>query len=436
MKKEFFLIALGAIMMLTACEKIVIPEDEEASPIPTGELDGSAQLMISTRTGGLENNAVAEGRIYIFNQAGNCVQMLSTDEDNNSAVAHLAAGSYSLYAVGGDDLSRFVLPTQNNATPTSVITRQEGKVMDDLLMKKADVVLEDGESTNLGMVLEHKVLAISDVEIKKVPTNVTKVEVTLTPLYSSIRLNGEYPDTPTESYKIALTKQSDGKTWKALPNQMLFPSQGKPTIKISFTTAEGTQGYSYTASEELPANHHVIIKGTYEAAQGVNITGILTASNWGEDRTIEFDFNDENNTLYTPVANKYCNGYYVLSVDESNRTAVLLAESTVSYTAPDANYDATEAWTSALNTAMTSLAKPTGISNNWRLPTKDEIGLILMNSKLAKLNPTGNTSSLYYQDGNVINRAYANYTNEGYQMKYGTGFYSSVYPWPVINISY
>ena len=54
MKKEFFLIALGAIMMLTACEKIVIPEDEEASPIPTGELDGSAQLMISTRTGGLE----------------------------------------------------------------------------------------------------------------------------------------------------------------------------------------------------------------------------------------------------------------------------------------------------------------------------------------------------------------------------------------------
>ncbi|MBR3619358.1 MAG: hypothetical protein IKN44_06360 [Bacteroidaceae bacterium] len=222
MKKEFFLIALGAIMMLTACEKIVIPEDEEASPIPTGELDGSAQLMISTRTGGGDNNAVAEGRIYIFNQAGSCVQMLSTDEDDNSAVAHLAAGSYSLYAVGGDDLSRFVLPTQNNATTTSVITRQEGKVMDDLLMKKADVVLEDGESTNLNMALEHKVLAISEVEIKKVPTDVTNVEVALMPLYSSIRLDGVYPDTPTESYKIALTKQDDGKTWKALPNQMLF----------------------------------------------------------------------------------------------------------------------------------------------------------------------------------------------------------------------
>ena len=436
MKKEFFLIALGAIMMLTACEKIVIPEDEEASPIPTGELDGSAQLMISTRTGGLENNAVAEGRIYIFNQAGNCVQMLSTDEDNNSAVAHLAAGSYSLYAVGGDDLSRFVLPTQNNATPTSVITRQEGKVMDDLLMKKADVVLEDGESTNLGMVLEHKVLAISEVEIKKVPTNVTKVEVTLTPLYSSIRLNGEYPDTPTESYKIALTKQSDGKTWKALPNQMLFPSQGKPTIKISFTTAEGTQGYSYTASEELPANHHVIIKGTYEAAQGVNITGILTASNWGEDRTIEFDFNDENNTLYTPVANKYCNGYYVLSVDESNRTAVLLAKSTVSYDVPASSTN-NVAGTSALTTAMTSLAKPTGISNNWRLPTEAEIQLLLSNSKLAKLTPSGNTSALYYQNGDNPGWMYAHYNENGsYTFQNGTGFYSSVYLWPVINISY
>ena len=436
MKKEFFLIALGAIMMLTACEKIVIPEDEEASPIPTGELDGSAQLMISTRTGGGDNNAVAEGRIYIFNQAGSCVQMLSTDEDDNSAVAHLAAGSYSLYAVGGDDLSRFVLPTQNNATTTSVITRQEGKVMDDLLMKKADVVLEDGESTNLNMALEHKVLAISEVEIKKVPTDVTNVEVALMPLYSSIRLDGVYPDTPTESYKIALTKQDDGKTWKALPNQMLFPSKGTPTIKISFTTAEGTQGYSYTASEELPANHYVTISGTYLAAQGVNITGILTSSDWGDPITITFDFDDDDNTLYTPVANKYCNGYYVLSVDESNRTAVLLAKSTVSYDVPASSTN-NVAGTSALTTAMTSLAKPTGISNNWRMPTEAEIQLLLSNSKLAKLTPSGNTSALYYQNGDNPGWMYAHYNENGsYTFQNGTGFYSSVYLWPVINISY
>lgn len=434
--KNYLLMLVGiSIMLLTACEKVVLPEDEDISPNSFEEMEGAAELIISTRSGDVDRNVVAQGRIYIFNQAGNCVQMLTTNEEISNATAHLAAGSYSLYAVGGDDLSRFVLPTQNNASPTSVITRQEGKVMDDLLMKKADVVVEDGESTNLGMVLEHKVLSISEIEIQKVPTNVTKVEVAITPLYSSIRLDGTYPDTPTESYKFALTKQSDGKTWKSLPNQMLFPSKGTPTIKISFTTPEGTQGYSYTASEELPANHHFTIKGTYMAAQGVNITGILTAADWDEDRVIEFSFDDGDNTMYTPVVDKYCNGYYVLSVDEDLRTAVLLAKSNVVYEVPAANSSAA-VWQSALTTAMEGLSKPAGVSNNWRLPTYAEVSAVLQNAQLAKVSATGYTSSLYYQDGDDIKYAYAQYTNEGYQMRTGTGFYGSVGLWPVIDISY
>lgn len=433
MKNHTLLFVLGVMVTLSSCEKVVLENEEY-----TVDADGVAKLTISTRIGGGEENAVAHGRIYIFNQAGTCVQMLSTDEESNSAVAHLAAGSYSLYAVGVDDLTRFVLPTKENATTTSTITRAEGKVMDDLLMKKADVVLEDGVDQNVTIALEHKVLSLSEVEIKKVPTNVTKVEVTLLPLYSSICLDGTYPDTPTENYKIALTQQSDGKTWKAQPNQMLFPSKGTPTINISFTTAEGTRSYSYTASEALPANHHLTISGTYTAAQGVNITGILTTADWGEDITITFDFDDNNSIASAPVAGQKYNDYNVVSVDEDHHTAVLLAKSVINYVTP-ADGSSNEVWEQALATAMSGLAKPTGVTNNWRIPTRAEINTILQNSNWAYLDTNGYTSALFSLYNDNVYYSVAHYENEEYEFTHGEDFDDyphSIYFWPVINISY
>ena len=427
MNRKVLLIFGSVMVALSSCEKVVLEEES------TENVDGAAKLTISTRTPGVDEETVAHGRIYIFNQVGTCVQMLSTDEESSSAVAHLAAGSYSLYAVGVDDLDRFVLPTKEDATTTSVITRAEGKVMDDFLMKKADVVLVDGVDQNVTIALEHKVLALSEVEIKKVPTDVTAVEVTLLPFYSSICLDGTHPNSPTESYTTSLTKQSDGKTWKAQPNQMLFPSKGTPTINISFTTAEGTRSYSYTASEALPANHHLTISGTYMAAQGVNITGILTTAGWGEDITVTFDFDDNNSVSSTPVAGQKYNGYNVVSVDEDNNTAVLLAQTVISYGNPEGDKDV---WQQALTTAMAGLAKPSGVTNNWRIPTKEEIDIILQNSSWAPLDTNGNTSSLFCLDGENLKWASAHYANETYTMSYGGGLSNSIYFWPVIDINY
>ena len=96
-----------------------------------------------TRSGDANENAMAEGRIYIFNSAGTCVQMLSTDDENTSAQAKLAAGTYTLFSVGGDDLARFTLPSKDEATTSSIIGRQTGKVMDEFLWKQTEVTLED-----------------------------------------------------------------------------------------------------------------------------------------------------------------------------------------------------------------------------------------------------------------------------------------------------
>lgn len=432
--KYFFLCVLGVMLALTSCEKIAL-EDEGTMVAPSDEGFGMASLTVTTRIGGGDENAVNAGCIYIFNQDGDCVQILSTDDESNTI--NLPAGAYSLYAVGGEDLGRFVLPTQANATTTSVITLKSGSVMDDLLMNSANVELEDGESTTQNIVLERKVLSLTEVEIKQVPANVTGVEVSLTPIYGSIRLDGTYPDTPTESYKVALSKQDDGTTWKAQPNQMLFPSKGKPSIKVTFTTDEGTKGFSYTAAEELPANHHFTISGTYVAPQGVNITGVLTAADWGEDRTISFEF-DNDNVAYAPEAGQRSNGYYVVSVDATHRTAVLLALSTATYTKP-ATGSAISAWSQALTTAMAGIEKPAGVTNNWRVPTLAEVSEVLQNPTLSQLGSSGSTGALFCQDGDNLRGAFAHCEDEVYTVYDNVDVVSTtsnVYLWPVIDIKY
>lgn len=427
------ILASGMMMALVSCEKVVL--DDENMDFPYEQPSGTAQLTVKTRGEGTDENAVAQGRIYIFNQAGECVQMLSTDDQNNSATVQMAAGTYTLYAVGGEDLTRFNLPSKSEATSTSVITRVEGKVMDDLLMKQATVTLEDGEQLNQVLSLEHKVICISQLEIKKVPTTVTKVEMTISPIYSTIRLDGTYPDSPTESYKVSLTKQEDGKTWKALPQQMLFPSKGMPSIKVAITTSEGTVSYSYTASEELPANHHFNISGTYMAAQGVTLTGVLTAAGWGEDREISFDFDDDNKITEIPVAGNLYNGYYVVSVNATAQTAVLLAKQKLTYEVPASGSDAS-VWLEATVAPMAALELPANATGSWRLPTIDEAAVFTQGTNDITFDSSGNSPSYFCLDEGVLKWAYTKQTDSGNLLKSGTNYNGNVKLRPVIDIHY
>lgn len=432
----FFIAAVCVVLCFFSCERITTEGDSE---VPSTILDPglcSAKLNIITRAGvdDGEANVITDGRIYIFNSVGKCVQLLSTNEESNQTTTYLSAGSYMLYAIGGDDLSRFILPTQEEVIPASVITLQEGKVMDDLMMANAEVELEDGEIVNQNLALKHKVICVDEVEIKQIPQTVSKVEVSLTPLYASVFLNGDYPPSPTESYKIALTKQNDGTTWKATPNQMLFPSKGNPTIKVSITTDEGVMSYSYNASEELPANHHITIVGTYKVAQGVSLTGVLTDAGWDENRTITFDFDEDSQD--EPVAGQFYYDYYVVSVDEINRTAVLLSKVEVDYVAP-ADGAAQNLWLEAFVIPMSVLETPMGISGKWRLPTLAEAMLITKDPNAIYFGKDGLSITIFFLDGNILKWAEGQITDNDYTFKSGSSkFNSGIYLRPVIDVTY
>ena len=435
MIKNFKLIAtLCAAVLFASCEKAVFDENTEEETVI--EAPATATLNIVMRAATRDENAVKDGRIYIFNEKGKCIQLLSTSEENNAATVTMAAGTYDLYAVGGEDLSRFILPSQESATPKSIIKRMTDKTMDDLQIKHATVSIADGEKMTQNMSLAHKVICIDELEILQVPSGVTKVEVMLTPLYSGVYLDGEYPEAPTESYRIMLNRQEDEKTWKASPNQMLFPSKGMPNIKIAFTTEDGTTSYSYTASEDFPANHHYAIIGTCKAAQGVTLTGVLTSEDWGEKRTITFDFDDSQKGFSKPEAGKFCSGYYVVSTDATNRTAVLLSPETVPYAAP-AKGEKDSAWLAALNTALAAAAKPSGITNSWRLPTLDEAACFTTGSQAAFVEGKGMTKSFYATKDGTLYWTYGSESTEGKEQHFGTTeFADFVLLRPVIDIKY
>lgn len=425
-----------AMMLLTACEKTVLPENEN----PTGGIGltaGTAKLNLSARASGdIENEEITEGRVYVFNQEGSCVQVLTMNEENQQFSAQLPAGQYTLYVVGGDDLTRFALPSREEATPTSVITRLQGKVMDDLMMASAVVNLAEGEDLNQNIELQHKVICLDDIEIRQVPETATKVEVTFSPLYSAICLNGSFPDTPTESYTITLTKQADGTTWKATPDQMLFPSKGQPTVKVTISSSSNVLAYSYTG-EILEANHHFSIVGTYQVPQGVSLSGILIVGDWGGNQAIHFDMDESDMEVVPPTAGAFYGDYYVVSADATHRTAVLLAKEKLDYTAPEKSTKS-EDWLAALADPMAELEKPAGATGNWRLPTLAEVGVFSKDEQIVTFGETsGNTVNFYCLNNNVLEWAYTHKEDNSYELKHGTsGFVARVQLRPVIDIMY
>ena len=363
----------------------------------------TSQLSITTRADGDLAN-IKDGRIYVFNQAGTCIEVLTTAEATQSATTLLAPGTYQVYAVGSEDLNRFSLPDKDNAKADSKISLNEGNAMEDFLTTQAQVTLENGVTQQLNLHMERKVTSLTSITIKKVPTDVTAVSVTIEPLYSSILLDGSFPN-ETEPAKMVLTKKEDG-TWQTTPNMLHFPSKGKPTITITFTRENGLKSYSYTANEELAANHHFTIEGTYTQSQGVTLTGIIYNSEWGEDKTITFDFDDKNisdnggdddsgNTDVTmPTPGSTYKGCYVVAVNGNTATLLSPTEKNGYNIYKEEMANAID----IINEALETWPSVNGISGVWRVPTETEARSFLVDE-----NSGTTINNIYlYMDNNTL----------------------------------
>ena len=357
--------AMCGMLTLSSCSEEVFN-----SAVPEPAESGEGQLRIVTR-GDVETPL--QTRLYIFNDAGQCIQLLSPDEHEQFVTTSLTAGTYDLCGIGSKDFSNFVLPTVEEATPTTEVIVATGKQRGDLLIGHEQITLEDGDRENIDIQLERKVTHVTSIVIHEVPNDVEHVSVSITPMYKKLLLNGTLED-PTGTYTVNLTDLGSG-DWEAAPDEMILPSDGHPTITITFTKNETPKSYTYTATQSINANTNVTLEGTFVGQKGIVLTATMTPQSWNSTpQDITFDFDEH------PIAGQTYQGYFVVSNDPTSRTATLLSQARVNFTAPEGNTQAD--WLSVLNSAMSSLEKPTfaTATDHWRLPTAAECAIFSKNT--------------------------------------------------------
>lgn len=389
--------ACGLIALFSCSKEIVSEADNES--------ERTAQLRIITRAGD-DVSQINDGRIYVFNSSGACVDILTTTEETHSASVLLPPGDYTVYAVASEDLSRFSLPSKDEASPTSEIVLGAEKEMEDFLTKSANVTLEENVPQQLNLSLERKVTYFQSITIKKVPSDVTDVTVSFGPLYKAICLDGTFPD-KTESYSISLTGNGSG-SWQATPGKMHFPSKGNPTVTISFTRGSSTKSYSCVLDQELPANHHLILEGTYTETQGVTLTGVISGEEWGDDVTITFSFdetnseggedpnnNNNNNTTYT--AGDTYNNHYIVAVNGNTLTVLSNAEQ------KDFSIGVENMQTAlnTINAALASWSSKDNLTEAWRVPTEAEVRTFLTDPNSFTIS-NGTTRCYLFMDNDIL----------------------------------
>ena len=393
-------------MCISGCTGEVVNESTVSEP--------AGVLRVMTRSGDEGTTPLSGASVYLFNSSGACVSILSSETTGAYASAKLPAGTYTLYAWGGDGLSGLVLPTQAQASSSYALTLAENQSLGDLLMKEETVTLADGDNETVDMTLERKVIEISSVTITQVPEDISGVQVSVAPLYGQVQLNGDYVASSTAPCVITLTSQGSG-TWAATPQLITFPSKSKPVITITFT-AEGAdpRSYSYTANEALEANHKFNLEGTYTEPLGVTITGTITAQAWESGATdITFDFDESNSGTSSteepssgteepsgaPVAGETYKGCYVVSVNTEARTAVLLSPTDQSgYTE-----DTSAKLLPLLNASLASWPSVSGVSGTWRIPTIEEVRLFAFDSDLMDDVEAQNRKRLFCYNGSDLN---------------------------------
>lgn len=300
MKKNFVfsVAALFGVMTLLGCSREVLDVYEQEEPEPT------SVLHVFTREGTTTAANVPDPVcLYVFNALDQCVRMVP--EVTQETVVRLPGGTFEVYAVAGADPSRYDLPSLAEAEKESEITLLSGQKWGDLMVSQAQVMATNGADNSLTLSMNRVVMGIREITIRKVPSSVESVSITISPLYESLRVDGGYSGSKG-SFTQSLSLSDDEGTWHFAEDPedegspvYLLPSVGKPTITVSFVTGESTKNYSYASSVPLEANHKLVISGTYTEEAKLQLSGLITGSEWDSDTSISFDFDETSTSTST-----------------------------------------------------------------------------------------------------------------------------------------
>ncbi len=415
--KRFIYAVLTVVSLcaMSACEKQL-----EVKPADQPKADG--ELKIRTRSASNDLEVSYPVIVYVMNSEGTCVSRETVVSAESALSIDLPSGEYNVYAVAGATEDSYTLPTMQTATPTSELLLKENAKHGDLMAASSTITLGKNETNQLTLNLARKVMKVTSLTINDVPTDVTAVTMTFSPLCKSLRLNGTF-NTASTSETISLTKQADETTWTNSESLFLLPQTGSTTITIGLTKGEQTTYYSYACQQTLDSNHELTIAATYAGDRKITMTGSINGVAWGDPIDITFEFGEDNtsdnkggdsnnSSDEVPEVHSVYKDCYVLSVaDDGNDKVVTLLHKNAEEISGSGK---TEAAVRAEIDAILPSFNINGITG-WRIPTKAELtGFSVGDFNAVMIGVTELTSFAskyyYFMDGEQLKCAWAGTT--------------------------
>ena len=336
-----------------------------------GEQKDISKLKVMTRTDD-ESSKPEEGKIYIFNQNNVCIDTISPSALRDNTPTRIKPGTVKLIAIGSNDLSAYNLPYKSTVTDSSIIKLNSGRALTDLILGTTTTTLEEGETTQTDITMSREVICLKHLTADNIPDDIIGTEIMVGPMYKNIKLNGKYTN-DVDTIRIALQKDPNEEGVWVYKGDSIFslPSKGNPSFILRLKTSDTTTEYTYQLNRPLTKNHFVKLDIDFREGIKTYIASSLSNPVWEGTDSIKYQYQKEdisNEVSVThPEAGGRYNKYYVVSVDKSKRTAVLLRRKGASGVTND----------SILNARLNSINRPEWSIGGWRLPTIDECKSIL-----------------------------------------------------------
>ena len=247
MKKNTFFLGVFLLILpwiLTSCEKVDLSSEMEKQ-----------NVKITTRTTTSFSKEDFPISIYALDESGKKVAEQTLNEGDQTLNLKLSPGSYRIVA--------------KNATALGY----------------ADVtVASKALSVNITMVQQNARISMT---LSGLPEDVKSIGVTVSPIYTTLELNGELSGSGAKSFE--LKKEND--TWTA-SEVMVYPSAGSTTtFTLTITSDTEQKSYSYVYGKPLERNKPYNFVGNYQGGNDAfDVTGLIYMEDWGEVETVEFDF--------------------------------------------------------------------------------------------------------------------------------------------------
>lgn len=353
---SFLLIAL---LLLASCEKVDLTNGDEGGNI---ELNGK-KYKVSVTTRSATTDIQYPIIIKVTNGAGEVVAQQSVNSADEKISLSLPNGKYMMSAISGStDFSK-------------------GFSLQPLMIGSSDFTV-DSSSTNITIVMAYAVASLS-MSMTNVPDDVSSMNVTVSPVSSSITETGNYSG--SRNVEIPCSKSGSGQ-WTT-GKVYLLPGSGSNTVlSVSLSSPSGKDVYSVTYPTPLEASVPYNFTGEYSGItpSDFTISGTLQYQGWSADVSGTFSFGPGGTNSFSdlpespvsedvtvssmPAQGSVWNGHVVAYVDGSN--ALLLSK---------------EEWTSltsALYEADPDVAKNLAYAykeselSGWAIPTSDEARLL------------------------------------------------------------